>query len=79
VADKICVWQMIFIHERRFEKPNFLACEMIFSAFFLFSHLLIFCSKMKKKLDFTAKKIKKLIFSFEKESQWTNVDDYHPL
>jgi hypothetical protein len=34
MADEIHLLQMIYIHERQFEKINFPACDMIFSAFF---------------------------------------------
>jgi hypothetical protein len=56
-------------HERRFEKLDFPACVMMFFAFLFF-----YSTSLQIK-----KELKKLTFSVKRESQWTNVDDYHPL
>jgi hypothetical protein len=56
VADKICLRQIIFIHERRFEKLNFPACNIIFSAF-----ICLFGFTNFKKSDFAEKKTEKIL------------------
>jgi hypothetical protein len=63
----------IIIHERRFEKFNF-PC-LLYNIFLLFCAFIYLFSILVLKIRFPWKI--KLTFSVEKESQWTNVDDYH--